>query len=62
MILEVDVGFAMIFLMRQLHLMLKSVVVFQKPDPNLKIKLIFFSIAVLILELPIILSWIYYSD
>ncbi len=40
---------------------MRSVVVFQRPDPNFKLKLAFFSLAVLVLELPIILSWIFYS-
>ncbi len=61
-IFEVDVGFAMILLMVQLQSMLKSVIVFQRPDHNYRLKIAIYCTAVLTLGLPIILSWIYYSD
>ena len=41
--------------------MLKSVVVFQRPDKKFQLKLLFVALTVLALETPIIVSWFFYS-
>ena len=41
--------------------MLKSVVVFQKPEEKFRLKLLFVALTVLALETPIIVSWFFYS-
>ena len=61
-IFEENVGYAMILLMDQMQTMLKSVIVFQRPDPNFKLKTAIYCLAGLLSSVPIILSWIFYSD
>ena len=52
----------MILLMVQMQTMLSSVIVFQRPDPNFKLKAAIYCLLVLLSGIPIILSWIFYSD
>lgn len=41
--------------------MLRAVVVFEKPDENFRLKLLLVGLTVLVLEVPIIVSWFFYS-
>ena len=58
---EFDVGVTMIVLIRQLQVMLKSIVSFQKPEERFRLKLLLIALTVLALESPIIVSWFFYS-
>jgi len=61
-IFELDIGVAMIMLIRQMQAMLQSVIVFQKPDPHYKRKIAIVALITTILEIPIVVSWFMYSE
>ena len=61
-IFELDIGVAMIMLIRQMQAMLQSVIVFQKPDPHYKRKIAVVALITTVLEIPIVVSWFMYSE
>ena len=59
--LEIDIGVTVIMLIRQLQQMIRSVVVFQKVDTAYRLKMLIVGIFTNFMNIPIMLSWIYFS-